>query len=138
MQDRNHSLLNNMNIRDRQRTGIMLAIMLTLVTMLAPWTSVLAMPGEYQDATQHQSALANPDQQPIHHAGMNMDSVDNSGCCESGDFCDCDQDCGTCVVTPALVVKPTLVSNLAAAIHYQSAANRLFSNIPPPPNKPPV
>ena len=124
-----------MKTQRRQQTNIMLAVLLLLATILAPWTSVFAMPSDHESGMQEQSTKVASEHQSMDHANLSMDTAD---CCELEDCNDCEQDCSTCTVTPAIVVSATFIPNVSPAQDCQSANQPLFSNIPPPPNNPPV
>jgi hypothetical protein len=113
-------------------------MVLTLATILAPAVSVFAMPGDFDSAMQHETMLMDATHQGMDHAGMSMDPEDSESCCDPGDCGDCEQNCGTCVMSQVLVLNPSLAAACVGVDHYPAGIDQLFSNIPPPPNKPPV
>ena len=127
-----------MKTQRRQQTNIMLAVLLLLATILAPWTNIFAIPTNNESGMQHQSTEMESGHQSMDHSGMSIASMDIADCCEPEECSDCQQDCGTCTVTPVIVVNATFLPNFGPAQDCRSANQQLFSNIPPPPNKPPV
>ena len=127
-----------MRYNRRQQTSIALALLLTLATMLAPWSIAMASPSEPVDMAQQMLTMMDSGDQHEHEAGMTMDSMAGENCCDPDDCNDCDQDCSSCTLTPAMVLNPLFNPSFSPALHFLPTANDLFSNIPPPPNKPPV
>jgi len=113
----------------------MLALLLMLATVLAPWGSVLAMPSDHENAMQHQSAAMDSSHESMDHSDMSMGAGD---CCETEECADCDQDCGACPVMPALTVNQNTIQHVSLSQLNNGSLGQLDSNIPPPPNKPPV
>jgi len=122
----------------RQYASIALALLLTLATVLGPWSVAMATPSDVVDMAQQMSIHTDSGDQHERHAGMSMDSMSGEDCCELGECNDCEQECSSCTMTSALVINPAVAQCHSPASHYLPATNELFSNIPPPPNKPPV
>jgi hypothetical protein len=115
------------------------ATLLLLTTVLAPWANAMPSSAEVHGDMQIQAGLADSDHESMNHSDMQMDSMNGGECCDLDEGCtDCESKCTTCPITSVLLLNPALISQMALTQPYQSDITKLYSNIPPPPNKPPV